>query len=129
MAQIVGKNGVLKSGATTIGEIRSFSIDESCDTVETTQMGDAARTYSATLTSFTGSADAYLDFADTGQDTLTVGSSLTLNVYPDGDTTGNVELSGSIIVTGVSKSQSFDGMAEVSFSFQGSGALSEGTAS
>ena len=129
MAQIVGKNGVLKSGSTTIGEIKSFSIDENCDTVETTQMGDAARTYSATLTSFTGSADAYLDFADTGQDTLTVGSSLTLNVYPEGDTTGNVELQGSIIVTGVSKSQSFDGMAEVSFSFQGSGALSEGTAS
>ena len=128
MAQIVGKNGVLKSGATTIGEIRSFSIDESCDTVETTQMGDAARTFSATLTSFTGSADAYLDFADSGQDTLTVGSSLTLNVYPDGDTAGNVELAGSIIVTGVSKSQSFDGMAEVSFSFQGSGALTEGTA-
>lgn len=128
MAQIVGKNGVLKSGATTIGEIKSFSIDESCDTVETTQMGDAARTYSATLTSFTGSADAYLDFADGGQDTLTVGSSLTLNVYPDGATAGNVELSGSIIVTGVSRSQSFDGMAEVSFSFQGSGALTEGTA-
>lgn len=128
MAQIVGKNGVLKSGSTTIGEVKSFSIDESCDTVETTQMGDAARTYSSTLTSFTGSADAYLDFADGGQDTLTVGSSLTLNVYPEGDTSGNVELAGSIIVTGVSKSQSFDGMAEVSFSFQGSGALTEGTA-
>ena len=128
MAQIVGKNGVIKSGSTAIGEIRSFSIDETCDTSETTSMGDSARTFSATLTSFSGSIDAYLDFADSGQDTLTLGSQLTANFFPDGDTSGNVKLTGSIIVTGVSKSEAMDGIAEVSFSFQGSGALTEGTA-
>ena len=108
MAQIVGKNGVIKSGTTTVGEIRSFSIDETCDTAETTAMGDSARTFSATLTSFSGSIDTYLDFADSEQDTLTVGSSLTANFFPDIDTSGNVKLTGTIIVTGVSKSEAMD---------------------
>lgn len=128
MAQFAGKNGILKSGTTQIGEIRSFTIDESSDVAESTSMGDSARSYIQTLTQFSGTIDAYLDFADSGQDTLTIGSSVTANFFPDGDTTGDVKLSGTIIVTGVSKTQSFDGIAEVSFSFQGTGALTESTA-
>lgn len=128
MAQFAGKNGILKSGATQIGEIRSFTIDESSDVAESTSMGDSARSYIQTLTQFSGTIDAYLDFADSGQDTLTIGSSVTANFFPDGESTGDVKLSGTIIVTGVSKTQSFDGIAEVSFSFQGTGALTESTA-
>ena len=50
MATHTGSEGTLKVGANTIGEIRSFSISESADTLEDTSMGDVARTYKSSLT-------------------------------------------------------------------------------
>ena len=90
-------------------------------------MGDSARTYLATLTSFSGSVDVFWDETDTnGQVALTVGSTATLNVYPEGDTSGDNYYTGSIIVTGFDVTGSFDGMVEASISFQGNGALTRG---
>jgi predicted secreted protein len=76
------------------------------------------------LTSFSGSLDVFWDETDTsGQGALTIGSEVTLNVYPEGDTTGDTYYTGSAIVTGVSRSASFDGLVEASISVQGTGAL------
>ena len=45
MATHTGSEGTVKVGSDAIAEIRSFSIEESADTLETTTMGDTARTY------------------------------------------------------------------------------------
>jgi predicted secreted protein len=91
-------------------------------------MGDTARTYKSSLTSFSGSLDVFWDETDTsGQGALTIGSEVTLNVYPEGDTSGDTYYSGSAIVTGVSRSASFDGLVEASISVQGTGALTSTT--
>lgn len=128
MATHIGRDGVVKVGANSIAELRSFSIDETGDTVEDTVMTDAARSYISTLTSFTGSADVYWDETDTSaQGALTVGASVTIGFYPEGDTAGDTYYSGTCIVTGVSRSASFDGMVEASITFQGSGALTAST--
>ena len=80
------------------------------------------------LTSFTGSADVFWDETDTsGQGALTAGSTVTINFYPEGDTTGDTYYSGQAIVTGVTRSASFDGMVEASITLQGSGALTPST--
>ena len=129
MATHIGRDGILKVGANTVAELRSFSIEETGDTVEDTVMTDTARTSVPTLTSFTGSADVYWDETDTtGQGALTVGSSVTIGFYPEGDTTGDTYYTGTAIVTGVSRSASFDGMVEASITLQGSGALTESVA-
>jgi predicted secreted protein len=129
MATHIGRDGILKVGANTVAELRSFSIEETGDTVEDTVMTDTARTFVPTLTSFTGSADVYWDETDTtGQGALTVGSSVTIGFYPEGDTIGDTYYTGTAIVTGVSRSASFDGMVEASITLQGSGALTESTA-
>jgi hypothetical protein len=129
MATHIGRDGIVKVGANAVAEVRSFSIEETGDTVEDTVMTDTARTFVPTLTSFTGSADVYWDETDTtGQGALSVGSSVTIGFYPEGDTTGDTYYSGTAIVTGVSRSASFDGMVEASISLQGSGALTESTA-
>ena len=87
MATHTGSEGTVKVGANTIAEIRSFSIDETGDTLEDTTMGDTARTYKSSLTSFSGSVDVFYDETDTtGQGALTVGSEITINAYPEGDT-------------------------------------------
>ena len=128
MATHKGSEGVIKVGSDSVLEIRSYSIEESADTLEDTSMGDSARTYKPSLTNFSGSLDVFWDETDTsGQGALSIGSEVTLNVYPEGDASGDTYYSGSAIVTGVSRTGSFDGLVEASISVQGNGALTEST--
>jgi hypothetical protein len=127
MATHKGSEGIIKVGSDSVLEIRSYSIEESADTLEDTSMGDSARTYKPSLTSFSGSLDVFWDETDTGQSALSIGSEVTLNVYPEGDTTGDTYYTGSAIVTGVSRTGAFDGLIEASISVQGNGALTEST--
>ena len=128
MAVHKGSEGTVKVGVNAIAEIRSYSIEETSDTLETSSMGDTARTYTPNLTSWSGSVDVYWDETDsTGQGALTVGAEVTLNVYPEGDTSGDTYYAGSAIVTSVTKNASFDGLVEASISVQGTGALTSAT--
>ncbi len=130
MATHTGSEGTVKIGANAIAEIRSYSIEETGDTIEDTTMGDSARTYKAGLKDFSGSVDVYWDETDTtGQGACTVGSSITINVYPEGSTSADVYYTGTALVTGFSVTGSFDGMVEASISFQGTGGLSKATVS
>lgn len=128
MATHKGSEGTVKVGSNAVAEIRSYSIEESADTLEDTSMGDSARTYKPSLTSFSGSLDVFWDELDTsGQGALSIGSEVTLNVFPEGDATGDTYYTGSAIVTGVSRTASFDGLVEASISVQGNGALTAST--
>ena len=128
MATHKGSEGTVKVGSNAVAEIRSYSLEESADTLEDTSMGDTARTYKSSLTSFSGSVDVFWDETDTnGQGALSIGSEVTLNVYPEGDTAGDTYYAGTAIVTGVTRSCSFDGLVEASVSVQGTGALTQST--
>lgn len=128
MATHKGSEGVVKVGTATVAEVRSYSIEETAETLEDTSMGDAARTYCASLTSFSGSVDVFWDETDTtGQGSLTIGSEITLNLYPEGDAAGDTYYTGAVIVTGVTRTASFDGLVEASITFQGNGVLTETT--
>ena len=128
MATHTGSEGTVKVGANAIAEIRSFSIEESADTLEDTTMGDTARTYKPSLTTFTGTVDVLWDETDTtGQGALTIGAAVTLNLYPEGDTSGDTYYTGAAIVTGRTINSSFDGLVEMSISVQGNGALTQTT--
>jgi len=134
MAVIKGSEGTVHVGTNAIAEIRSYSLEETGDTLETSTMGTTARTYVPSLTSWSGSVDVYLDETDTtGQGALTAGASVTINVYPEATgannapAAGDVKYTGTAIVTGVSKSASFDGLVEASISLQGTGELTSTT--
>lgn len=128
MATHAGSEGTVKSGANAVAEIRSFTLEESADTIEDTTMGDTSRTYLSSLKTFSGSVDCFWDETDTdGQVSFAVGASVTLNVYPEGATSGDTFYSGTAIVTGRSITSSFDGMVEASFTLQGTGALATST--
>jgi len=129
MATHKGQDGIVKVGSDAVAEVRSFSIEETADTVEDTVMTDTARTYITTLKSFSGSLDVFWDETDTnGQVALAVGNSVTLAFYPEGDSTGDTYYSGTALVTGFTRTASFDGMVEASITVQGSGALTTATA-
>jgi predicted secreted protein len=128
MATHTGSEGVLKSGANTVAEVRSYTISETGDTIEDTSLGDASRTYKAGLKTWTASVEAFWDDSDTnGQGSFDVGASVTLNVYPEGSSTGDMYYTGTALVTGKTINATFDGMVEASFTLQGTGALSETT--
>jgi len=128
MAVFTGKAGVVQTGSNAIAEVRSYSITQTGDTTESTSMGDSAKTFEATLTEFSGSVDLFFDDTDSsGQVSLTIGSSFTLNLAPEGTGSGSYKLSGSAIVTDITRSASHDGLVEMTIAFQGTGALTIGT--
>ena len=107
--------------------LRSFSVDETGDTVEDTTMTSTFRTYKPTLTSFTGSADVYWDETDSGQNGIVINDEPSIKFFPEGADAGDTYYSGTCIVTGISISASFDGMVEASITFQGKSALTKTT--
>jgi hypothetical protein len=128
MATHLGKEGTVQVGSNAIGEIRGFSIDETIDTVEDTSMGDASKSYLASIKDFSGSVDVLYDETDTnGQTALAVGSSVTLNFAPEGSDSGDVKLTGTAIVTGKSITSTFDGLVESTITVQGTGGLTTTT--
>ena len=127
MATHTGSEGTIKIGSDTLGELRSFSLETTAETIEDTSMGDASRTYKVGLKTFTGTASVFFDETDTAQIALVAGAEITLNVYPEGASSGDTYYTGSAIVTGRTINSSFDGMVEAEISFQGTGALTEST--
>lgn len=127
MANHKGSEGVVKVGSNTISEIRDWSIEETADVIEDTSMGDSARTKKVGLTSASGSLTAYWDETDTsGQEAMTIGASITLNLYPEGSANASQYATCTAILTSVGVSASFDGMVERTFSFDVNGAVTWG---
>jgi len=138
MATFTGENGTVKvvdatgdsAGGSNVAEVRSWTVEHTKDVIEDTSMGDAARTYKSGLHQFTGSmeviydsthtANAYHAFDPANDNTLGV------EFYPD-ETTGQ-KFTGSILVTSVSRTASFDDLVTATVNFQGSGALTVGSA-
>lgn len=135
MALITGNDGSLVVGSTTIAALRNFTVEYKKDTIETTTMGNDAKTYIDGLTSWSGSADVYFDPAvdgaastSTGVFNLTagtVGSAPVVAKFYVLQAAGATDIAytGTCIVTGYSVKSKHDGLVEASITLQGSGAL------
>ena len=134
MAILTGNNGrvLIDNAAGTLTQVlavRTFSVELTADTIETSTMGVDVRTYLRGMSTWSGSADVYFDDANyTGgasviaalnpTQLLVGGSTTTIELYLDGT---NDKFAGEVIITGFTVNSSLDGMAEASLSFQGSG--------
>jgi predicted secreted protein len=128
MATHAGSEGKVFAGSNQIAEIKSWSMEISSDTVDASIIGTSWRKNQATIKSFSGSFDGFWDETDTlGQGSLAAGATVTLNLYPEGNVSGDTYWSGDVIITSISYNASFDGLVEASFSFTGTGALTEST--
>jgi predicted secreted protein len=129
MATLLGKDGFVDVGGTAVGELRGFSVEHTAETIDDTVMGETSRGYKVTYKGFTATVDVLYDPANSGQDAFAVGSTVTLNLYPESQGTygtpdsGDEKITGSAIVTGKSITSSYDGIIEASVSLQGSGDL------
>ena len=127
MATFKGNDGVLKIGSNQIGEIISYSIEETTEVIDDTSMGDTSRTFFSSLKSFSGSCEVHFDDTNAGQLDIQNGEAGALSVQMEGDTSGDHKLSGNIIVTGRTITGTIEDTVKASITFQGSGALTEGT--
>ena len=126
MSTFIGKDGAVYVGTNAVAEVRDFSLESSSEIVNDTVMGDDFMTNKATQKSWSATVNCYYDSSDTtGQLALDEGATVTLNLYPEGNTSGKTYYTGSVIVTSISRSQSFDGLVEVTFNGIGTGTLQE----
>ena len=127
MAVHHGKECEVTVGGSAVGELVSFTLETTGDVVESTKMADAAKTFIAGRTSFSGSLEMHFDEADSVQTQLTAGASITFKLLPEGGSTGDRKFEGASVITGMSVSQPLDGIVARSVTFQGTGALTIGT--
>ena len=124
MAVHKGSEGVVKVGSNTVAEVTAFSFDETVDTIESTALSNSARSYVADYVGFTGTVDCQWDETDTsGQGAMTVGSTVTLNLYPEGSASSATYYTGSAIITSISRANAMGSIVTASFSFTGTNAL------
>ena len=125
-----GNDGKVKVGSTAVGEVMSFTVNQNMEPIDDTSMGDSWRSHLTGLKTWDGSVEVRWDPDDGGQSALTVGASVTLNLLPEGDAAGDVELSGTASITSISQTQSYDNTTVTrTYTFQGSGQLTSGTVS
>jgi len=127
MATHHGKEGVVKTGSNVTGEVTAFTLETTGDVVEDTSLSDSAKTFVAGRTSFSGSVEAHFDETDASQEAMVVGTSLAFTLLPEGNSSGDASYTGSGIITGMSISNTLDGVISRSVTFQGTGALTVGT--
>ena len=129
MATHHGKDGTVKVGANAVAEVQQFTVTSNAETVEDTAMGDSWKTHLVGVKGWTGSLQCSWDETDTnGQEALTEGASVTLNLYPEGADTGDKYLTGTALVTEITVETQRAGVVTRGFNFLGAGALAWATA-
>jgi len=129
MANHKGSEGTVKVGSNAIAEIRGWEFTETAELIEDTELGDAAKTFQPGNTGASGSVQCFWDETDSsGQGALTAGASVTLNLYPEGASTGDKYFTCTALVTSIQRSAAINGMVEAVFGWTANGAVSLATA-
>jgi predicted secreted protein len=135
-ATYTGTSGVIKldsvdsTAVDALASVRSFSISQAGDIIETSAMGSTSKTYLAGKTTFTGSMDVLLRDDDESQSELITtiqngtNGPAEIELYPSGETTG-IKLSGTVIITGHDIAVDQNDAVTATIAFQGSGALTK----
>ena len=77
MSTHAGSEGIVKIGEKQIMEVKSWSLEEVCDTVDASIIGTQWRKNQATIKSWSGSIDAFWDTEDNeGQGKLVIGNTV-----------------------------------------------------
>ena len=131
-AAYTGTSGVCKfevdgSSATEIASVRSFSVSQAGDIIETSVMGSTSKTFLGGKTTFTGTMDLLFRddaSAQSGLFSAVGGSPTDIELFPSGETTG-IKLSGSVLITGHDIAVDQNDAVTATVSFQGTGALTK----
>ena len=127
MATYKGQDGVFQAITTggtlaSTNNLKSWSIEESTDSIETTSMGDTSKSFVVGQKSWTASCEVLYDLSNAVQADLVVGENVDIKIWPN--TTGQSEsFAGTGFVTSTSQSGALGDIVGSSITVQGSGAL------
>ena len=129
MATYKGQDGVFQAITTggslaTVNQLKSWAIEQSVDSIETTGMGSAgdAKTFTTGQSGWTASCELLYDLSNAVQADLVVGETVDIKIWPN--TTSNTESwAGTGIVTATSQSGELGDIVGSSITVQGSGVL------
>jgi hypothetical protein len=124
-----GKAGRLHIGATMVAYLKDVTWSESAGVAEAEYLEGDWKDTAPTTKEWEASATGYWDPADSGQDAVVVGSTVTLNIYPEGNSASKTYFTGSAVITKKGRNAAVGGFVECDFSFKGNGSLTEGTVS
>ena len=127
MASYKGQDGVFQAitaGGTlaSVTNLKSWSIEESIDSIESTTMGLTSKTFTTGIKGWTASCELLYDLSNAVQADLVVGESVDIKIWPN--TVSQAEsYAGSGIVTSTSQSGELGDLVGSSITVQGTGAL------
>lgn len=130
MATIYGNNGEIKISSTAVGEVKSWSLTISRDTIEDTSMGDVAKTFVYGKSSASGTIEVHFDDDDSAQGTLRDavinGTTVALDLFTnDSSTTGTDYYSLTALITSQDVSVEMDSIESRTYNFSATGAVSK----
>lgn len=123
MARYKGHQGEVAVGADTIGEVESFDLELSVGELDANIMGSDWTDVEAGQSSGSGSVSVLRDPSDAGQAALVMGTKVTLNLYPEGNTAGLTLITGSFLITSQSISVSVGDLVKDTFNVRNAGAV------
>ena len=127
MATYKGQDGVFQAITTggtlaSTNNLKSWSIEEATDSIETTVMGNTSKTFTTGIKSWTASCEVLYDLSNAVQADLVIGETVDIKIFPN--TSSQTEsFAGTGIVTATSQSGALGDMVNSSITVQGSGAL------
>lgn len=128
MAYTRGCSGLVEVGSAAVAAVTAWELTESVEIIDTSTINNSCdASFTPGKVTRTGTVSCWWDATDTtGQEVMTPGATVTLTLKPEGDTTGDVTYSGSVVITEVSYGGSVDGAVTRNFSFRVDGAWTEG---
>lgn len=128
MATYRGMDGSVTFGGGVVGEIVSWGANVTGEVIDDTALGDKWKTFKGGVGSWTGSAEAHLDYGDVNQqalvDELIAATPASEPSAAEFLMATGKKLTGNILVTAIAITAQMGNTIKVSFTFQGSGAPS-----
>ena len=128
MASYKGQDGVfqvaLSGGLQSVNNLKSWAIEQSVDSIETSTMGSTgdAKTFTTGQSGWTASCEILYDLSNAVQADMVIGESVDIKIWPN--TVSQTEsFAGSGIVTATSQSGEIGDMVGSSVTVQGTGVL------
>ena len=127
MATYKGQDGVFQAITTggtlaSTNNLKSWSIEEATDSIETTVMGNTSKTFTTGIKSWTASCEVLYDLSNAVQADLVIGETVDIKIFPN--TSSQTEsYAGTGIVTATSQSGALGDMVNSSVTVQGTVAL------
>ena len=122
MSKHSGREGTVKIGANSVGELRNWEYTVETDVQVAASVTDTYEQATSTISRISGSITVWWDDEDTVQASLMAeGAAVTLLLYPEGSTTGDaVDTIPAIITSQQYTNGGNDGYMEAVYSFRNS---------